>query len=95
MAAATGGPYEVGDDVTMVVEWTNPKTGLKVNPTTVVCTVLPPSGPESSPAVVATGTLYEAIYAPTQGGQHWFLFTATGGYRGAQRGVFLVNHPNA
>jgi hypothetical protein len=85
--------YNVGDVVTVSVEWTNPGTGQAINPSgPTTCVLEEPDAAEHDLAVVVSGTLYSASFPPQQAGQHWYRFACTGDYQGAAEGSFLVRH---
>jgi hypothetical protein len=82
--------YDIGDQVHLTVVFTN-SSGVATSPTTVTCTVQPPSGPTQSLTAVndSTGN-YHADVSPDQSGEWDYRWAGTGALVVAEEGSFYV-----
>lgn len=83
--------YDIGDEVQLQAGFTDPVSGVAVDPDTVTCSVKPPgAAPVDAPVdKLATGS-YRALFSPAVDGRYYYRFSATGGYKGAEEGSFQV-----
>ena len=94
---ATIGTYDIGDLVrlTGTLETAD---GTNVDPTTVICKILPPSGTsvtytygaDAFPVKSAVGVYY-VDYTPTEAGDFWYRFTSTGTGQATDENRFYVS----
>ena len=83
--------YPIGDPITLTVSFTNPATGLPINPSAVLLRLLDPNKLESRPVVSNTGVgLFTATFSPTVSGFWHARWEATGNVMAAIENQFEV-----
>lgn len=82
--------YDIGDKATLRGVFTDPTSGVRVDPATVTCTVRKPDGTIVTPAVSGSGGAYVAQVPVDQEGEWLYAFDGIGDYQAAEERSFTV-----
>jgi hypothetical protein len=85
------GRYDIGDDVVLRATFKD-LDGVLTSPFAVACRVMDPAGTVTTvTASEASAGVWEATFAPTVHGGHWYRFEGTGTVRAAGEQAFIVS----
>lgn len=83
--------YDIGNEIRLAVEFTDPDTGEYVDPDTVVCHLRRLKSAETTPSVTKDDIgRYHALVEPDSPGEWSYRFDGSGGHTAARQHRFRI-----